>query len=186
MNCTDCQTPISRYSKGRCRPCSIARLNSDPTINANRVAGIKRKYATDPVYRARKIREIGQRHKAARLDPATAARLNLNIWIARERLNDPGVREKFLAGRKEAGMKRTRTVLSWCPPDRIEEYRRLCKSKRLPAEEAKRIILESLTPFEKQLMKVMAGASISTVVQFNRRAEPAMTMGGVGSSWMAS
>lgn len=185
MNCSDCATPISRCSKGRCRKCALAFLNSNPEVHARRVSGIRRKYQTDPAYRQRKTREIGERHRKARECPETAARLNRNIWIARARLDDPGVREKFLAGRKEAGMKRTQTVLAWCPPDKIAEYRRLTKSKRLHAAEAKQIILDSLTPFERQMQKVRDGAALVEVRPFNRRADPAYSLTGCAAGMVA-
>lgn len=45
---------------------------------------------------------------------------------------------------------------------------------------------DGLTAFERALGRVKAGASISDVIPFKRRADPPMTLGGVGSNWMAS
>lgn len=159
--CLDCAGPVSRQSRtSRCRACALAVLNASPAFAASRTAGIRRRYE-DPVFRARKARAIHARHMAARRNPETAERLNRNIWIARQRLTDPDVRAKFLAGRAAAGRKRSATVLKWCPPDRIEEYRSLTRSKRMKAAEARRMIEETMTPFERQLTRVRNGAGIT-------------------------
>lgn len=159
--CLDCSGPVSRQSRtGRCRVCAVAILNASPAFAASRTAGIRRRYE-DPAFRASKAKVIHARHMAARKDPATAERLNRNIWIARQRLNDPDVRAKFLAGRAAAGRKRSATVFKWCPPNRVEEYRSLTRSKRMSAAEARRMIEETMTPFEHQLSRVRQGAGIT-------------------------
>lgn len=184
--CRDCSVSTSVQSRtGRCRKCSLAVTNADPEIKRRRREGIRARY-TDADYAARRNAQLHRAHMAARRDPETARRLNQNIHIARQRLNDPDVRDKFLASRRDAGMKRSATCMAWCPPDKVEEYRRLTRSKRMHAEDAKRVILESLTPFEKQLAKVKAGASISEVIPFKRRADPDYSLTGGASRWMAS
>ena len=45
---------------------------------------------------------------------------------------------------------------------------------------------EELTAFERALERVKAGASISEVIPFKRRADRVGTLAGVGSRWMAS
>lgn len=75
--------------------------------------------------------------------------------------------ETFVKALREARQEDLRTALL------IE-----CEIHRVPNS-------EELTAYEKAMARVAAGASISIVVPFNRRADPSMTLGGVGSSWMA-
>jgi hypothetical protein len=160
LTCRDCSAPITRQSKtGRCRACAFAVTTAAPEFEAKRVAGIRALHL-DPTFRARKARAIHAAHMAARLDPEKRARLNRNIFVARARLSDPDVRARMLAARPAAGRKRTATVMSWCPSARWGEYRRLVRSKRLLAAEARRVIEDTLSPLERQLVAIQQGARL--------------------------
>ncbi len=71
--------------------------------------------------------------------------------------------------------------LAWCPPARLDEYRRAAKS--MGAAEARRIIEADMTPFERQMARVAAGAKLIEVRPL-RRAEHAYTLGGVSPEAM--
>jgi len=160
--CSDCSRPITRQSKtGRCRSCAARRCGSDPVMVARRSEALRRRMRDDPAFRARRARELHCRNLSARKDPAVAARFLEIIRENRKGLNKPGVRERWLAGRKEAGRKRHETVMAWCPPEYRAEYKRLRQSKKMLAAEAKRIILAQLTPFERKMQAVRTGAGIS-------------------------
>ena len=68
--------------------------------------------------------------------------------------------------------------MAWCPPARRAEYDRL--RQKHGAAEARRLTEAAMSPFERQLARVAAGAKLITV-QPLRRAEPTMTLGGVSS-----
>lgn len=141
--CTDCAAPITVKSRtGWCRPCSAKHLNSDPAIHARRVAGIHRKFAEDPQFKA---------EQAARLlvnasTPAAAlARVATGKRIAREVLARPDV--KALTHSPEARAKRGRTMvntkLAWCPEEWRDSYRRMLSGGTL-AKDAKAMILDTV------------------------------------------
>lgn len=181
--CVDCSGPVSRQSRtGRCKGCVTAYLNSDPEVHARRVGGIRKKWRTDPEYKARKVRAIHERHMRARQNPEVAARLNQNILNARYRLSEPEVIERYRAGVKRAGAERSRKAIAWCPPKYRDEYRSLTRSRQMKAPEAKAAILAKaaaeMTPFERQLEKVRNGAGIIEVRPI-RRPDPTYTLGGV-------
>jgi hypothetical protein len=159
--CSDCGGRISRCSKGRCRPCASVAMRADPSYEARRIAGIRKRFK-DPANRAKAAREIMRRHMEARKRPEVAAKLAKNLAIARERTHDPDVRAAYLATRPAAGKKRSATAMAWCPLDKRDEYARLVRTKRMPAAEARKTILDSLTPFEKQMHAISQGRGIVT------------------------
>ena len=126
---------------------------------AKRLAAIRARF-DDPEYRARKTRAIHIAHLNARKDPEKRARLNRGIWVARERLTDPDVRAKFLAGRAAAARKRVDTLLAWCPHQHREEYYRLTQRKGMRAADARRVIEARMTPFERQMLALSRGAGL--------------------------
>lgn len=182
-SCTNCSSPISRQSKtGRCKPCALAAINADPEQQAKRIAGIKARFK-DPSHRAKMAAVVHAAHMKARRDPDKAARMNNNIHRARLRLNDPDVRATFLAGRPAAIKKRLKTLMAWCPEEYQAEYKRLVRSKRMLAADAKRFILSQLTPFERQMQALRNGARLVEMPVRRSRAHD-YTLGGV-TDWAA-
>lgn len=138
--CTDCPAPISRSSRGRCRPCSAAALNADVGLKDRRAAGLRAYYD-----------EGGGREAAAKRIRA----YNLNLdEAARERRREHGRRQyreylnapatRALSGgaeaRQQAVATRLATLYAWCPLELRDEYRRLIRTKRMSAAEARRVI----------------------------------------------
>lgn len=82
----------------------------------------------------------------------------------------------MIAGAPGPADGRKASRITWCPPHRREEYDRARRA--LGAAEARRIIEADMTPFERQLARVAAGAGIVTSHPL-RRPGPSMTLGGV-------
>jgi len=119
MECTHPHTPRAK----RCRKCAIAALWADPEFRArkNRISGqVLLRLKQDPEFLAKED---------------AARRRNVRVMNATRR---PRTKEELdLAAKRQSARK-----LSWCPPALRSEYRGLVKSKRIPAAEAKRIILD--------------------------------------------
>lgn len=177
-SCKTCGEPgTGKGPTGNCRRCALAASNADPVTRQRKAAANRRK-ARDPAFRAKLKARIAVAARTARTKPEFRAMLReiglkniAGCWT-------PEARAKWYAGRKEAGKKLSVTRMAWCPPDRIEEYRYLTRRKGIRAAEARRMILDSPTPFQRMLDKVRAGAGI-TIVRPIRRPEPMFTLGGV-------
>jgi hypothetical protein len=169
MNCGCGKTLGRRNTSGRCALCALAELNADPEHQAKRLAGIKRKFEDDPAYAAaarERCRRVGLK---AGQDPELRAR---RVEAGRERyaniLSRPDIREKAIASIKaRVGAKLRARALSWCPEYLWPEYQYLRKVKRLPAAEAREIVLQeharreaALSPFERQMRALEKGAKL--------------------------
>lgn len=162
--CSDCGVPITRSSRGRCRPCSAEVLNSDKAFHARRIEGIRRKFE-DPEHRAKMAavaRRVGQK---AAVDPDHRAWLIEHGRRQVKRLWTPEARARFLAGRPAAGRKISETRMGWCPPEYRDEYRRLCRSKRLNAADARAII-------EQKIANQDALGDVDSALDYLRRFAP--------------
>ena len=139
MTCLDCSAALGPKNKtGLCRRCGTIRFNKREGAGAQISATLTRKYRTDPVYRERNaahLRAIVQRPevKAAKSAAMKAGR----IW----EMSRPFMEAGSLA-RQRAGRAIRENLLGWCPFELRGEYRSLIKSKKIPAAEARRIILE--------------------------------------------
>ena len=91
---------------------------------------------------------------------------------------DPAAQAANLAKRQIVGRKLSAQRLAWCPPARLAEYTRL--RRKHGADEARRQIEATLTPFERQLARVAAGARLVTK-PIIIKADHAFTLGGVAS-----
>ena len=192
--CSDCPAAISAKSKGRCRPCSMKRINSDPVLTAKREAAIA-VYGASPKGRATSAANM--RRYNLNLSPAErAARSERGKRTAREVLTRPDVmaRSHGPEARRKAGLARTETVLGWCPPHLRDEYRRLLHKKHIPAAEARKMIetqiasderarLAAMTPLDRQMEKLANGARLVTNVMPSRVA-PDFTLGGVSGGML--
>lgn len=88
----------------------------------------------------------------------------------------------LIAGKPEpAKYVQQKSKLAWCPEHRLEEYRRV--QKAFGAAEARRIIEADMSPFDRQLARVRAGAKLVEVRPM-RRADPAFTLGGIAPEAM--
>lgn len=158
MTCSDCPSPISTQNRtGRCRMCALARTNSCPEIRTRKAAANRRKMK-DPAYRAKTIRNVIIAGKQARQDPAFVELLRENARRNVILAWTPEARAKWLATRKRAAQLRTAKMLPWCPPEHLEEYRRL--RARQGGVRAKETILAKLTPFDRQMQALRAGANL--------------------------
>lgn len=160
-SCLDCSAPISAQSKtGRCRPCAARACGKDPALIEKRAATHRRKFREDTAYRERKARLMRTYNKR----PMTPERIEALRAIMRKNrrgLEKPEARAKWMAGRAEAGRKRHETVMAWCPVQYRALYTHLRVSKKFKAAEARQMIEDMLTPFDRQMLRVRAGASIS-------------------------
>lgn len=189
LTCSDCPSPISRQSTtGRCRRCALAVTQSTQQWRDRQRAGAKARLK-DPTFRAAQVRRLRAANDRAWNDPDKRASMLAMLAANRARSFTPEARANWLAGRPEAARKRSETVMGWCPPEYREQYRELrYKGKRLKAAEARRVIEEKIaadralmTPFERQLAKVRAGANIIEI-RPARAPDPAYSLTGSSMS----
>jgi len=111
-------------------------------MEARRRAGIATLFS-DPAY-VEEHRERLRKTMTAKLeDPAFVERKREHGRRQyRDHLSRPEVQAKAHGpeARSKAGRKTSETRLAWCPPEMRDEYRRLIRSKLIPAAEARRII----------------------------------------------
>lgn len=192
LSCIDCRTTISTQSKsGRCRPCALRARNADPAFNVKRLAALALAMA-DPAVRARH-REGAKRGAAKRMaDPVKAEAL-------RDLGRRVGAKNIVHALTPEARAKCAKACrahhLAWCPEEYWSlNYKLKCNGYRLPdrqriigetvaknaaqAQRAAEAAQPELSPFERQLARVAAGAKL--IPAFNpRKIGPERTLGGV-------
>lgn len=141
--CVDCGGAKGFRAK-RCAPCGRRHLDTDPRIRASRSAKCARR-----------------RRDRLASDPAFAAQLSAH---ARELgSSSRGRRFKMPA---DAIVRRSATRLAWCPEDYRPLYRELRKT--VSAREARRLVEEQvrvdhgrMSPFERQVAAVRAGAAVT-------------------------
>lgn len=210
--CIDCGVGISRFSKtGRCHPCASrapearARKGKLSPEQRERRAAAARALSADPAIIAKRAAKAKETYRR----PEVKARHRAACLAAQERM-DPEVRERQRASgrahgaanlastrspesRARAGAAIRRTRMAWCPEaywplaDRLKRAGiRLDERKRMIAEQIavdERARLAAMTPFERQLARVAAGAKLVEVTPL-RRSDPDYTLGGVSSSYL--
>lgn len=163
----------------------IARKFEEPEFRAAHIARLAHANATKAEELRESRRQHGKRRAAALVEasrnmgPASRAKAGrartetVLAWCPPEWRDR--YRELKKRGRRAAEAKRIvldliagrpapvlyaqqKAKLAWCPPLRKDEYRRLQKS--LGSAEARRIIEADLSPFERQLARVAAGARV--------------------------
>lgn len=155
FRCRSCEKPLTiARPTGQCRRCCTREANRDPEMRARKAVTMRRRCA-DPAYRAHLSRRIkaATASPEARARPAAAGRMN------RGRVGNalsPEHRAKIAAG--------------------VAAHR---QRKRLLSEEA--AVIAALTPFERKLRLIAQGKARIIEVPNLRRADPAMTLGGVAS-----
>lgn len=157
--CSDCSVPITSDSAtGRCKPCASRQTRKDPVFEQRRIAGLRRTFGT-PEYRAAKSLERQAYEATRKDDPAWQAYKRASGKRLRADFEaDPEAQAKSLAKRSAVGRLMTDRLLAWCPEDRRDDYRRL--SKKVGRVEARRMIEAEMTPFERQLSRLRAGARL--------------------------
>lgn len=138
--CRTCQKPLSRQNTtGYCRGHVSAFNLSKPEVRERQRAGIKHKHATDPAF----LNDLRRRARALGEDPDINARRTQHFKDARYwekgviASSKPEVRAR-------AAKRASATRLAWCPPEYRDEYKRLIRTKRIPAVEARKIILSTI------------------------------------------
>lgn len=136
--CKDCPAELSqRNTSGYCRKCIGRAVWKKPGFREKQRRGIKRAIHGDPAT-LEKYRENAR--KAAK-SPA-AAKARKERWH-RERVWEQGnLAARAPEVRERAGRATALTRLPWCPPHLLDLYRDLTRTKRIPADEAKQMVLE--------------------------------------------
>lgn len=174
--CVDCGIGITRASgTGRCRACLNKFRAKDPAYRAAQKAGIRRKWDTDPAFRAKMNGIAAENSRKALENPEWRAYLReRGKKLYHEVLKRPDVMEKCKAAVRANSYKVREARIGWCPPEWRDEYYHLTVTKRFLAAEAKRIILaqieqdrkrkaaaaETLSPFERQERALARGAKL--------------------------
>ncbi len=180
--CSDCPSPVTKASKtGRCRPCAAKANHRDPAFRARLEAGA-RANAARPEHRAKMKAAARRKHAERAGDPA---------WEAYKRASGKRLRAQFdaspaaqaanLAKRALVGEKNRMRRLGWLP-DRLRRQYESLRTNR-GAAEAKRIVMAELTPFERQMARIFAGAQLVAAPDF-RTGGPEYTLGGISSGML--
>jgi hypothetical protein len=94
------------------------------------------------------------------MNPEARARVVAAALRNLPKAHTPEAKARQRAAMPAAVVKITETRLRWCPPDKRDEYRLLVRRKRMTAAQARQIIMDSLTPFERQMNALRMGAKI--------------------------
>lgn len=168
--CSDCNSSIHDANKsGLCRLCCDTLRR--PDVEAKRVAALRAKMDTDPIYRRRAQERMRRVGIEAGKDPMlTAARSERGKWLYANKLDTDEVREKIKATRPAVGAELRRQRLSWMPEAYWGEYLFLIRRKRIKKAQAKAIILAQIasdkakasrvSPFERQQRALDNGAKL--------------------------
>lgn len=155
--CKTCPKLLGRgNTSGYCNPCLNRARAKDPGFRAKQRAGIRRKLERDPAF----LDALRERARASLRDPAILERRTrhwrgLAVWHLGNAAQPKGSESRMRAGR---GVSEHR--MAWCPRECRDEYRRLVRSKGIPAAEARAIILaqheREMTAFRRKCGEVPA------------------------------
>jgi hypothetical protein len=168
-NCSDCGTPISQQSKGRCKSCATAYYNRLPETKIKRAEGWKKRLA-DPEKYAQVCRVAARNSQKAMADPvklAEAQERARNMY--RLYLDTPESRAKVLASRASAGRKLSEYRLAWCPPEYRELHHENVKKHRIPAALSREMI-------ERRIANDKALKNIEDALYFLRKFAPVQVL----------
>lgn len=156
--CSDCPSPISRYSKGRCRPCAFAAMQADPVATANRKAAVA-EAVSRPESRA-KLSDAQKRvNEQRRNDPE---------WRAMKRNCGEKLQDLFrhspeaLAKWRQARLQ----MPKWCPPDLQDEYRAL--RRKVGRDEARRIVEAQIPGTVEHARRMVASNALNMQLKHER------------------
>jgi hypothetical protein len=133
-----CTTAISKTSKGRCKPCALKRLHSDPAIKA-RCAVARAAYHARP-----EVKEANRARMADFMVNMPEAERERRREHGRKmiatKLHTPESQAKALAARSVPEVKArrslsmARTQMPWLPEHLVQAYRDLTRSGVSPAD----------------------------------------------------
>lgn len=142
-HCQSVDACAAKSATTHCKRCAAAALMRDPAIRARHKASIEAKFA-DPDKRAAHI-EVATHNIRQFLDrPGTIEFLRERAEVIRPLSRLPEAVARRESRMKAAAEKRTRKLLPWCPPDRLEQYRHLTRVKHLKPAEARAIIEDEI------------------------------------------
>lgn len=161
-----------------CPGCSLSALHKDPAFREKRAQAFRDRLVSDPAFREKHNAASAARLAKWRKTDPGATFMNANSHANLARANTP-----------EGQLKRRASQLAGIPQDRWDEYTGL--ARRMPAAEARRIILAdiaaterrrlaAMTPFERQMDRLANGARLVEKPVL-RRVEPNYTLGGVAT-----
>ena len=180
--CSDCTSPITKASKtGRCRPCAGRHNHRDAAFVARLHAAsvvAKRK----PEARA-KAKASGLRREAERKDDPAWRAYKVAAGKRLRAMYDscPEAQAANLAKRAAVGEKNRARALGWLPDRLRRQYEYLRTT--FGAAEAKRITMQDLTPFERQMARIAGGAQLVDAPDF-RTGGPEFTLGGIATGML--
>jgi hypothetical protein len=191
--CLDCPKAICAANKGgRCKACTLEHARRDPEVQTRRLENLRAVQRTSE-HRAK----ISRGKKASEAmhadDPARQERHRRQGQRLRAQFEaTPGAEDKRKAALSAAMKIRAEKMLGWCPVEHRGKYRKLRKTYGAP--EAKRRVLHalavaealriaSLTPLQRQIERIQAGARLVEKPSF-RRPDHAFTLGGVASGML--
>lgn len=157
--CSDCPSPISTQSRGRCRPCAARHMQNDPEIAVRRAAARDAFFAKPETKRALAARLAV--FLANMSDEERERRRAHGKAIVGPLLHTPEAKAKSLERRllPEAQARRARTMvrtrLPWCPDELVPLYRELTR-KGCYAAEARAAIEPMIPETEAHTARVLA------------------------------
>lgn len=180
--CIACPAPVSTFSRtDRCRSCSAKHNRADPVMNANRLEALRAKKRTPEcraVQRAARLKLLEKRKD----DPVFQSYLReQGRRLQADFVAHPDALKRRAIGSARASRRRAEQYMAWCPEDRRAEYQKF--RRKLGATEARRIIEADMTPFERQLARVRAGAALVSAFK-PKRSDHAFTLGGIAPEAM--
>lgn len=179
LTCSECSATITAKAKtGRCRPCAARAILSDPAFAA-RFRSASAEARRTPEARA-KARAISlQREQERKGDPAWRAyKIASGKRLRAEYDANPEWQAANAATRADVGRRQSFRALGWLPDRLREQYVSL--RQLVGAAEAKRMTMEELTPFERQLARIAEGARIVAAPDL-RTGGPEYTLGGIST-----
>ena len=177
--CSDCPSSITKASKtGRCRPCAGRHNHRDAAFVA-RLHAASAEAKRTPAARAR-AKASGLRREAERKDDPAWRAYKVSTGKRLRAMYDacPEAQAANLAKRALVGEKLRARTLGWLPDRHRKQYEYL--RTMLGAVEAKRIIMQDLTPFEQQMARIAAGAKLVDAPDL-RTGGPEYTLGGIST-----
>lgn len=197
--CSECPNPIGKASKsGRCKPCAMRLMHSDPVFTAKRNAATREANQRPEARAQRRATAIARysdpANRKAMSDACKAALAADPERAAWRKKHGADVLRAFHA-RGEFDWsawhrERKAQAFAWLPEDKVESYRSL--RTKVGAERAKAMILDeiaraerkriaAMSPFERDMERLRNGAGLVAAPDF-RTAGPAYTLGGISSA----
>ncbi len=138
-HCQNRDACAAKTPSTHCRRCAAAALMANPAIRARHQKGIDAKFA-DPAKREAH-NAVATANIRRFLDrPGSRDYLRARADEIRPLSRTPEAVERRVSRIRESAERRTQTLLPWCPPEWLDEYRRLTRVKHLKPAEARAII----------------------------------------------